>query len=232
VLGEDADAKEREPDGADRPDGDAMTIGALEREVVRASLFTHTALSRAGLQFRELEVFVLGLINVLIERGVIDQDDLQQAVFAVRDELQTAAAPPEPDVMLRVDPEAADGPAVVDCASRLPICKAACCRLRFALTSEEVERGVIRWDLGRPYIIRHDETGMCVHNDPASGACEVYTERPRPCQQYSCATDERIWRDFDRMELNSEWIAENLGPDEPHLLHAMLAAPSASDENA
>ena len=36
-----------------------------------------------------------------------------------------------------------------------PYCKAVCCRLRFALTVEEIENGPVKWDLGRPYFNRH-----------------------------------------------------------------------------
>ena len=51
----------------------------------------------------------------------------------------------------------------------------------------------------------------------------MYDERPRPCRRYSCATDDRIWKDFERMELNTEWIDANLTFAEPRLLHAMLS---------
>jgi Fe-S-cluster containining protein len=78
--------------------------------------------------------------------------------------------------------------------------------------------------MGRPYLIRHEADGYCVHNDRSTGGCGVYADRPTPCRAYSCAGDERIWTDFDAMQLNTEWIEANLGGGEPRLLHAMLAA--------
>ena len=45
------------------------------------------------------------------------------------------------------------------------VCQAVCCKLDFALTADEVENGVLRWDLGRPYLIRHEADGWCAHNE-------------------------------------------------------------------
>ena len=42
------------------------------------------------------------------------------------------------------------------------------------------------------------------------GGCQIYEQRPNPCRMYSCEHDDRIWKDFDAMELNDEWIAEYL----------------------
>ena len=39
----------------------------------------------------------------------------------------------------------------------------------------------------------------------------IYDDRPSPCRQYSCVGDDRIWKDFDAMELNQEWIDDRLG---------------------
>ncbi len=64
-----------------------------------------------------------------------------------------------------------------------------------------------------PYFIRH-EGGCCTHKDKVSGACTIYENRPRVCSEYSCATDDRIWKDFDKMELNLEYIQEHFNnPD-------------------
>jgi Fe-S-cluster containining protein len=74
-------------------------------------------------------------------------------------------------------------------------------------------------------MVRHDESGYCVHND-ASRRCTVYDDRPRPCRVYSCADDPRIWKDFDAMELNEEWLDDHVvGRTRPLLLQAMLAQP-------
>jgi Fe-S-cluster containining protein len=110
----------------------------------------------------------------------------------------------------------------VNCAERLPLCKAICCRLSFPLTADEVQDGRLRWDLGRPYFIRHDARGACVHQDSTTGACGVYDHRPGLCRRYTCATDQRIWKDFDKHVLNHEWLDANLGPERPQLIQIRM----------
>jgi Fe-S-cluster containining protein len=131
-----------------------------------------------------------------------------------------------------------DTPVEVDCSARLHICHAACCRLDFALSVEEVEAGKVKWDLGRPYFIRRESDGCCTHLDSASGTCRIYHDRPAVCRGYSCAKDTRIWKDFDNMVLNQEWIDANLGrAPEPHAMAALmhsrdsLKEPSATQES-
>jgi Fe-S-cluster containining protein len=92
----------------------------------------------------------------------------------------------------------------------MPICNAVCCKLHFALSQGEVESGKVKWDLGQPYYIRHETNGFCSHNDRQTGGCSIYADRPGVCRKYSCANDERIWKDFDNMELNREWLDANL----------------------
>jgi Fe-S-cluster containining protein len=122
----------------------------------------------------------------------------------------------------------------VNCLERLNICEAVCCKLDFALTVDEVEGGAIKWDLGRPYLIRHAPDGFCVHRDRATGRCGVYEGRPSTCKGYSCAADTRIWKDFEKMELNTDWLAENLpAGDRPRAVAALMNEPMrARSENA
>ena len=115
-----------------------------------------------------------------------------------------------PSIAFRVEGEQLAPPAQVNCSERMHICHAVCCKLNFALTAEEVDAGKVKWDLGFPYIIRHDADGLCSHNDRATGGCRVYADRPGVCRRYSCAKDRRIWKDFERMELNSEWLDKHL----------------------
>lgn len=77
---------------------------------------------------------------------------------------------------------------------------------------------------GRPNAIRHREDGYCVHNDAGSRTCTVHAKRPTVCLQYDCSNDERIWRDFDNMVPNNEWIEANLVP-QPVLLRARMRRP-------
>ena len=111
-------------------------------------------------------------------------------------------------LVLRRDDDVTDRPkAPVDCAARMSTCQAVCCKLEFALTREEVLAGHVQWELGRPFFVGRAPDGYCVHNDRRSGGCTVYAGRPAICRRWSCANDPRIWKDFEQMELNVEWLS-------------------------
>jgi Fe-S-cluster containining protein len=85
------------------------------------------------------------------------------------------------------------------CAELIAICHARCCKLRFALTTQDLDEGIIRWDYGRPYMIRQRASDeRCVHNDPATRFCTVHAARPHVCRTYHCRDDNRIWIDYDK----------------------------------
>jgi Fe-S-cluster containining protein len=221
--------------GADGP------VARLERQVERGGLFTHTALSAGAERTAQLEAVVYGLVDLLVTRGVATSDEVAAAARAVRDELAGRGETAGPGVALRVDAPAGerdDGFVPVNCAERMHVCQAVCCRLSFALSAPEVEAGRVRWDLGQPYRIRHEADGRCTHLDPERRRCGVYDDRPGVCRGYSCARDERIWKDFDGMELNHEWIAAHLGAGtRPRLAHALMhrldgSAPAADPAGA
>ena len=199
-------------------------LDRLGRQVERGSLFTHTALGRGFVRLRELESFVYGLIDVLLARDLVSQEELAGAVASVRRQLDEAGEIPEPGLALRVDERAAAAPVPVDCAARMHVCHAVCCKLDFPLSAPEVEAAKVKWDLGRPYLIRHESDGLCTHNERGTGRCGIYNDRPLPCRRYTCANDERIWEDFENMKLNTEWLDANLTKSEPRLRHAMVVA--------
>jgi len=189
------------------------TLEELHRQIERGTLFAHSALGRNSLQLGEAQALLHGLADVLLAKGIVNENELISAMSDVRTELQQRGELNGPGILVRVDQEtpAARPPVEVDCSARMHICKAVCCRLDFALSIPEVESGRIKWDLGRPYFIRRNPDGRCAHND-ACNACRIYADRPAVCRNYSCAHDARIWKDFERMELNTEWIEEHLPP--------------------
>jgi Fe-S-cluster containining protein len=109
-----------------------------------------------------------------------------------------------------------------NCEERLHICKAVCCRLQFALSVEEIESGQMKWELGKPYYNRHHEHGYCHQMNLEKKCCSIYENRPSVCRKYSCANDKRIWKDFENMELNQEWIDENLTRKEFGLVEVFM----------
>ena len=185
-------------------------LNALEDQVLRGSLFTHTAIGNQANRINEAESFVFGLIDVLIEKGTIKEDEIKEATAKIREEMLEKGEIAHAGVQLRIDGKKDKEFTPVNCEERMHICNAICCKLNFPLSAEEVEKGNVKWDLGQPYHIRHKKSGFCVHLDEKKGCCSVYNDRPKVCSKYSCATDKRIWKDFDNMVLNTEWIENNL----------------------
>jgi len=85
------------------------------------------------------------------------------------------------------------------CDELMHLCRARCCTLSFALSTADLDEGVIRWDYGQPYLIRQRKSdGYCVHCDPNSRSCTVHAQRPRVCRSYDCRSDTRIWIDYEQ----------------------------------
>jgi Fe-S-cluster containining protein len=203
----------------------APGLARLERQVERGSLFAHSAIGENFVRIGEAEVFLHGLIDTLLAKGVVTESEIVSSIGKVRSELTERGEVSGGRTMIRPDtlPAETIAPVQVDCQARLHICHAACCKLAFALSIPEVESGKIKWDLGRPYFIRQENNGCCTHLDAPSGQCHIYQDRPGVCKQYSCANDRRIWTDFEKMELNTEWIEANLkSTAEPHVLRAFM----------
>ena len=91
-----------------------------------------------------------------------------------------------------------EGSPKIDCENRVHLCKAACCRLKFALSRQDLEEGVVKWDLARPYLIRRGADGYCNHLQSGSRGCGVYENSSVPGRAFDCRNDKRIWLDFDK----------------------------------
>jgi len=211
---------------ADRPDQNGV-----ERQLTRGNLFMHTQLSKASVRLNELEAVLYSLVDALVRKGVVDEQALTEAARSTREQLEQNGGAVTPGVALRIDDDQPAAFTPVNCSERLHICHAVCCKLRFALTAQEVESGAIRWDLGNPYFIRSEDDAYCTHQDRATHGCGIYEQRPGVCRSYSCANDERIWSDFDNMVLNSEWIEANLQADQPRLAFATLTPVPLLDDD-
>src|SRR3954454_22907689 len=157
-------------------------------------------MTKQGSRANESDALLNGLVGLLVRHKVVDADELMAIVEQAR-----PATAQNVSVAVRTDEDLSEP--TIDCASRLPVCKAACCRLHWALSIEEIESGRVKWELGRPYFNRHNADGYWHEWD---GGCQIYEDRPNPCRMSSCEHDDRIWTDFDAMELNHEWIAKYL----------------------
>ena len=85
------------------------------------------------------------------------------------------------------------------CEELIDLCKARCCSYNFALSTKDLDEGIIRWDYGQPYLNRQRASdGYCVHHDPNTNGCTVHKYRPRVCRTYDCRKDKRVWIDYEQ----------------------------------
>lgn len=191
---------------------DIEIVQELERQLERSGYFTHSSLSNQAERINEIESFLYGLIDTLIDDGKVKKEKLEEVVQKVRTETIERKEHFHAGIAIRVDGKEStkDDFVPVNCDERMHICKGICCKLNFALSVDEIEGGKSKWDLGQPYYIRQKSTGFCTHLDENKRCCSIYNDRPKVCRKYSCANDKRIWANFEKMELNSDWIENNL----------------------
>ena len=172
----------------------------LRDEVADALLYVHSRANANTTKILEVASFSYALMELLIERGLISVEELDERKRAVGQRLVDKFVEKGMGVALTKDEQdkyAYQGQVQIDCASRLHLCRAACCRLQFTLSSQDLEEGVVKWDLGRPYFIRRGADNYCHHLDRGTCRCGVYEHRPIVCRAYDCRKDGRIWQDFD-----------------------------------
>lgn len=192
-------------------------VAELERQMERGSQFTQAALAQVIERLSAVEGRITELFRYLgaeTEEEAAPSSEPSESQASAGEEVEGLTDAQRhvqwPSIALANERDENKPKVEVNCTERMHICHAVCCKLSFALTPGEVESGKVRWDLGFPYFIRHGTNSYCTHNDTATGRCTVYADRPGVCHRYSCAHDPRIWKDFDNMVLNEEWIRGNL----------------------
>ena len=83
-------------------------------------------------------------------------------------------------------------PVEIDCAARIPVCRAACCRLRFAvLTEQDIHEGKVEWELTHPYVnlLTPRMVGACTA--PTNAIVRCNEALPAVCRTYDCRKDAR-----------------------------------------
>lgn len=171
-------------------------------EVARGLAYTHNRANGNTSKLLEVASFAYAAIEVLAEKGFISIEELDERKAAVAERLSERFAHDGMGV-IRAEPDVdkyafEGGPGEeIDCAARVHLCRAACCRLQFGLTKQDVEEGVVQWEFSRPYMVRRLEDGYCAHLDREQCRCSIYAQRPVACRGYDCRSDSRIWADFD-----------------------------------
>jgi Fe-S-cluster containining protein len=202
---------------------DTAAGGALptRREIEEGLAYLHGRVGATAARALESAAFVYALIELLVERGTISLEELDVRKKQVAPRLLKRFESQDGGVATQQsahDKYSAPHEAQIDCDRRLALCKAACCKMVFPLSPQDIDEHVIHWQLGQPFVIAKGEDGYCSHLDRHNMRCAVHSARPLPCRVYDCRNDRRVWLDFERREINPK-IADpnwpfNLSPEE------------------
>lgn len=188
-------------------------------EIAAGIAYLHQRTSATTGRALESAAFVYALIELLVEKGLIDIDEIDARKKQVAERLITRFMQHDPGIAIQ-EPEqdkyTFQQTVVIDCENRVHLCKAACCKMVFPLSRQDIEEGMIKWDLGKPYLIAKGTDGYCQHFDRQCLGCSVHAHRPLPCRAYDCRNDTRIWLDFEHKVVNPK-LHE---PNWPHNLTA------------
>ena len=183
----------------------------LLQDIASGLRYSHIRINSNTSKILEITSFLYALIELLNEKGILTIEELDERKRQVAERLVQKFKESGIGLMYQ-DPEydkyTFEHEAHVDCLERLPICKAICCKFPFALSKQDVEERIIRWDFSRPYLIAYGEDGYCAHLDRETYQCNVREHRPVPCRGFDCSKDEKwqVWLDFDKRILNEELI--------------------------
>lgn len=179
----------------------------LRQQVTEGLLYAHSRTNANTGKNLEALSFLYAMIELLEEKGLLDVEELDERKRAVGERLTERFQEKGMGAVLQ-DPEydkyTFQDAAEIDCEKRVHLCKAACCRIPFALSRQDIREGIVLWELGRPYMIDHGEDGYCSHLERGACGCSIYSHRPVPCRGYDCRGDQRVWLDFEKKVANPE----------------------------
>lgn len=179
----------------------------LRQEVGGGLLYCHSRESMNSSKTLEVTAFAYALIELLMEKGLLTEEELNERKRKVAERLVEKFRESGMGVVRQEgeqDKYTFKNGAKIDCENRIHLCKAACCRLPFALSRQDVEEGIVKWDFGHPYMNARRPDGYCVHLERKTCRCTVYESRPVPCRGYDCRNDKRIWLDFEKKIVSTE----------------------------
>ncbi len=169
-----------------------------EQGLRRGLRFLHLWTSQTRSDAWTATLQVQTLLELLLAKGVITVEELEErkAVTGPNVQAEFEKDPLAPRLNMTADKYTVGSPPI-DCENRLHLCQARCCTFRFALSTQDLDEGVVRWDYAHPYLNAVRTDNYCTHCHPETKGCGVYHYRPAVCRQYDCRNDKRIWQDFD-----------------------------------
>jgi hypothetical protein len=221
-MGETEDLSRAPERGSGSLQSESTPAEEVRRELLGGLLYVHSRLNANSSEAIEAATFISALVDLLRAKGIFTLEELE----ARRQEAGRRVAQQfgERGIGVTINPDETDKyafPATVeiDCASRVSLCGAACCRLPFSLSKQDVREGIVRWDVSNPYMnLQRD--GYCCHIERRGLGCTIHARRPIPCRAFDCRRDRRIWLDFDK-RIPQPSLSR---PDWPHCLNDSEAA--------
>lgn len=181
----------------------------LREEVSKGFIDSHARANKNSAKALEIASFCYALIELLKEKGIITINELDERKKIVNKRMVKKFAEQGIGVIALQDYKenkyTFNEEVVIDCAKRIHVCHAACCQLDLALSKQDIEEGIVKWELGKPYMIARDFDGYCCHYDRSVCQCRVWQHRPIPCRGYDCRKDERIWLNFEEGIINPDF---------------------------
>ena len=174
-------------------------------DIRRGLVYAHNRANANTAEAHQANSTLNALVELLVDQGLVNIESLEARRKQTGEQLRRSYLERGLAVAMQefgISKYDFKGGAQIDCENRLSLCKAACCRLPFALSKQDVEEGIVKWDLGQPYINSRDNDGYCCHMERGTCRCTVYAERPIPCRGYDCREDKRIWLDFENRAVN------------------------------
>lgn len=191
---------------------------SVRQEIAEALFYVRARLSPGTNKTLESLSFSYALIELLEERGLIQIADLDECKKAVGERITPWLKEKGLDVMLQdpgEDKYAFQGDAQIDCENRVTVFRTGCCRLSSAFSKQDVYKGLIKWDLGRPYLIAQAQNGYSVHFETDTCRATARESRPTPCRGYNWRADTRIRIDFDNKVANPNIHGQDWPMSEP-----------------
>jgi hypothetical protein len=180
--------------------GAPLDNAELREQSADGFLYAHRRLNGNSAKLLEINSLLAALVDALVEEGVVSRETIEERKGPIFSRMGIEFLKEGMGVVLQ-DPEqdkyAFTAAPAIDCENRVHLCHAACCRLPFALSRQDLNEGVVQWDFGRPYMVEQDKDRYCAHLDRCSKGCTIYEKRPVPCRGFDCRDNRDIWLDFD-----------------------------------
>jgi Fe-S-cluster containining protein len=183
-------------------------------EILEGFLYSYRQLDTNAVKVYEASTDLYSLIDLLVAKGIIKADELDQHKGEVKKRLSDSFKESGIGVKVQnpgIDKYNLQEEAKIDCEKRKHLCRSACCALAYALSPQDIREG-IRWCLGKPFMNVRADDGYCIHLQRDTLRCTIYESRPAVCRQYDCRKDRRIWLDFDKMIINPDLFKEGNSP--------------------